>query len=456
MDVCAAAADAGYDVHRAAAGRPRHHRFRRRGRGRVATAPGHDRQLRRLDQRRRRRVRRRRRRDRGQRRRRRQRRARRGGRGRLDRPRLERLRVRRHQADLHTSNRTRPVRCPRTARSKLAGEHAVARAAPEQHTIVRSSWLFGTGGDVLSEDDPAARGRAGSDRRRRRPARMPDVHRPPRSGARADRATAPPPGLLHVAGAGECSWFEFAREIVAAVGRRLRGSADHDRRVSAPAPRPAVQRRCAPSAATVPRCRTGVEGLRELHVRTATVTAMKLLVCGGAGFIGSTFVRMPRARARRRGDRARQAHLRGSAREPADGPGRIRFVHGAIEDPEAVADAVAGAEAIVNFAAETHVDRSIAEPYAFSVTNGQGTHVLLEAAARARPALRPGVDRRGLRLDRVRLVHGGVAACSRRAPTARPRPAPTCSSQLLPHLRAADARSAAARTTTARASTPRS
>src|SRR6202034_3518229 len=37
-------------------------------------------------------------------------------------------------------------------------------------------------------------------------------------------------------------------------------------------------------------------------------------------------------------------------------------------------------EAIVNFAAETHVDRSIADPYAFTVTNALGTHVLLEAA----------------------------------------------------------------------------
>jgi dTDP-glucose 4,6-dehydratase len=107
---------------------------------------------------------------------------------------------------------------------------------------------------------------------------------------------------------------------------------------------------------------------------------MKLLVCGAAGFIGSTFVEL---RVREHGDdvtvldaltyAGRQENLR----EVESG---IRFVHGAIEDPEAVAEAVAGAEAIVNFAAETHVDRSIADPFAFSVTNGQGTHVLLEAA----------------------------------------------------------------------------
>ena len=61
----------------------------------------------------------------------------------------------------------------------------------------------------------------------------------------------------------------------------------------------------------------------------------------------------------------------------------IRFVRGAIEDPAAVASAIGGAEAIVNFAAETHVDRSISGPEEFIVTNMQGTHVLLEAARSA-------------------------------------------------------------------------
>ncbi len=107
---------------------------------------------------------------------------------------------------------------------------------------------------------------------------------------------------------------------------------------------------------------------------------MKLLVCGAAGFIGSTFAAL---RVREHGDdvtvldaltyAGRQENLR-------DVESDIRFVHGAIEDPQAVADAIGDAEAIVNFAAETHVDRSIADPFAFSVTNGQGTHVLLEAA----------------------------------------------------------------------------
>jgi dTDP-glucose 4,6-dehydratase len=62
----------------------------------------------------------------------------------------------------------------------------------------------------------------------------------------------------------------------------------------------------------------------------------------------------------------------------------IHFVQGAIEDAVVVADAVGDAEAIVNFAAETHVDRSIAGPEEFIVTNMQGTHVLLEAARERR------------------------------------------------------------------------
>ncbi|HEX2703372.1 MAG TPA: dTDP-glucose 4,6-dehydratase, partial [Solirubrobacteraceae bacterium] len=59
---------------------------------------------------------------------------------------------------------------------------------------------------------------------------------------------------------------------------------------------------------------------------------------------------------------------------------RFAFRHGAIEDPDAVAQAIDGADAVVNFAAETHVDRSIAEPDAFVRTHALGTYVLLEAA----------------------------------------------------------------------------
>jgi dTDP-glucose 4,6-dehydratase len=111
---------------------------------------------------------------------------------------------------------------------------------------------------------------------------------------------------------------------------------------------------------------------------------MRLLVCGGAGFIGSTFVRL---RLREQGDQVTVLDkLTYAGREEnfhdfAEDPG-FRFVRGAIEDPAAVAAAIdaASPEAIVNFAAETHVDRSIAEPDAFVRTHALGTYVLLEAA----------------------------------------------------------------------------
>src|SRR5437588_6113133 len=107
---------------------------------------------------------------------------------------------------------------------------------------------------------------------------------------------------------------------------------------------------------------------------------MKLLVCGGAGFIGSTFVRL---RVRDHGDHVTvldKLTYAGRRENLHDVIDEIRFVHGAIEDPVAVADAADGCDAIVNFAAETHVDRSISGPEAFIMTNMQGTHLLLVAA----------------------------------------------------------------------------
>jgi dTDP-glucose 4,6-dehydratase len=107
---------------------------------------------------------------------------------------------------------------------------------------------------------------------------------------------------------------------------------------------------------------------------------MRLLVCGGAGFIGSTFARL-RAEAGDEVtvlDKLTYAGRRENLQEVEH-----RFVHGGIEDPDAVADAIEGAEAIVNFAAETHVDRSIAEPDAFVTTHALGTYRLLEAARAA-------------------------------------------------------------------------
>jgi dTDP-glucose 4,6-dehydratase len=109
---------------------------------------------------------------------------------------------------------------------------------------------------------------------------------------------------------------------------------------------------------------------------------VRLLVCGGAGFIGSNFVRQ---RMTEHGDavtvldKLTYAGREENLRDVADRPG-YRFVRGGIEDATAVAEAVDGADAVVNFAAETHVDRSIAEPDAFIRTHAMGTFVLLEAA----------------------------------------------------------------------------
>ncbi|MGH2949617.1 MAG: dTDP-glucose 4,6-dehydratase [Solirubrobacteraceae bacterium] len=105
---------------------------------------------------------------------------------------------------------------------------------------------------------------------------------------------------------------------------------------------------------------------------------MRLLVCGGAGFIGSSFVRL---RLAENGDEVAVLDKLTYAgrRENLEGLD-VRLVQAGIEDPDAVADAVEGCDAIVNFAAETHVDRSIAAPDAFVTTHAQGTYVLLEAA----------------------------------------------------------------------------
>ncbi len=101
-------------------------------------------------------------------------------------------------------------------RSKLEGERAVAAAAPQKHTIVRTAWLFGAGGKCF----PRTILRAASER--------PELtvvcdqlgcptftgHLAEALVALAERRT---PGLLHVAGAGQCSWHEFAAAIVAAA-----------------------------------------------------------------------------------------------------------------------------------------------------------------------------------------------------------------------------------------------
>jgi dTDP-glucose 4,6-dehydratase len=109
----------------------------------------------------------------------------------------------------------------------------------------------------------------------------------------------------------------------------------------------------------------------------------RLLVAGAAGFIGSNFVRHLR---RTRPDveitvldKLTYAGNLANLVE-FDGQPGYRFVHGDICDAGLVESLAAEADAIVNFAAETHVDRSLIDPFAFIETDVRGTAVLCEAA----------------------------------------------------------------------------
>jgi dTDP-glucose 4,6-dehydratase len=139
---------------------------------------------------------------------------------------------------------------------------------------------------------------------------------------------------------------------------------------------------------------------------------MRLLVTGAAGFIGSTYARIV---VEERGDEVvvldkltyagRRENLRGLE-------DRIEFVEGAIEDRDVVRELVAGCDAVVNFAAESHVDRSIADQDAFARAHVIGTGVLLDA-----------VREHGV----PRYLQVSTRRSTRPRPTAQPRRRATCS-----------------------------
>ncbi len=110
---------------------------------------------------------------------------------------------------------------------------------------------------------------------------------------------------------------------------------------------------------------------------------MQILVTGGSGFIGSNFIRYVLGVS----DDVRVTNLDAltyagnpaSLADVADDP-RYTFVHGDICDAELVRSTLAGHDAVVNFAAESHVDRSIDGPAEFLRTNVSGAGVVFEAA----------------------------------------------------------------------------
>jgi len=117
---------------------------------------------------------------------------------------------------------------------------------------------------------------------------------------------------------------------------------------------------------------------------------MRILVTGGMGFIGSNFIRD----VLERGDCSKVTNFDALkyGSNPANLAGiddeRYSFVDGDISDRSFVSELIKGADAVVNFAAETHVDRSISAPQAFLHSNVVGVFTILEALRRENPDAR--------------------------------------------------------------------
>ncbi|MGC8509900.1 MAG: dTDP-glucose 4,6-dehydratase [Acidimicrobiales bacterium] len=116
---------------------------------------------------------------------------------------------------------------------------------------------------------------------------------------------------------------------------------------------------------------------------------MRVVITGAAGFIGSRFTELLLADAERLGydelvllDALTYSGRRENLDGVLDDP-RVRFVHGSILDATIDDEVLRGARALVHFAAESHVDRSLTGAEAFFATNVLGTQTLLEAARRA-------------------------------------------------------------------------
>ncbi len=145
-------------------------------------------------------------------------------------------------------------------RSKLEGERAVAREAPDSHTIVRTSWLFGAVGRCFPKTIMRLAGE-----REQLDVVADQVGCPTFTSHLAVALVAlaqseQMSGVVHVAASGQCSWFDFAREIVELGAIECQVSPTTTAQMPRPAPRPAfsVLRSERPGAPILPDWRAGL------------------------------------------------------------------------------------------------------------------------------------------------------------------------------------------------------
>ena len=149
-------------------------------------------------------------------------------------------------------------------RSKLAGEREVADAAPQAHTIVRTAWLFGAFGPCF----PATIMRLAAERDELSVVDD-QIGSPTFTGHLAHAllalAQAQPRivGVVHVTAAERCSWFEFAREIVAAAGLECEVMPTTTDQMARPAPRPAFSVLASERGSATPRLPSWRDGLAQ-------------------------------------------------------------------------------------------------------------------------------------------------------------------------------------------------
>jgi dTDP-4-dehydrorhamnose reductase len=156
-------------------------------------------------------------------------------------------------------------------RTKLGGELLVAAQAPDSHTIVRSSWLFGTGGPCFPKTIMRVA-------RERGALKVVDdqIGCPTYTGHLADAlvriaATADRPiGVTHIAAAGRCSWFEFARAIVTGAAIECELTPCTTEEYPLPAPRPAFSVLESEREDGVPRLSAWEQGLTEFLQKEMT------------------------------------------------------------------------------------------------------------------------------------------------------------------------------------------